>query len=67
MMGCSGCNDTGGASYNGHYVNPSTYEARGAAYMYAGRHDDALADYSLAIELDPKTPASGAVVCTPTP
>ena len=21
MMGCSGCNDTGGASYNGHYVN----------------------------------------------
>ena len=29
------------------------YEARGTAYMYAGRHDDALADYSLAIELDP--------------
>ena len=21
MMGCSGCNDTGGASYNRHYVN----------------------------------------------
>ena len=21
MMGCSGCNDTGGASYNIHYVN----------------------------------------------
>ena len=21
MMGCSGCNDTGGASYNCHYVN----------------------------------------------
>ena len=21
MMGCSGCNDTGGASYKGHYVN----------------------------------------------
>ena len=21
MMGCSGCNDTGGASYNSHYVN----------------------------------------------
>ena len=29
------------------------YEARGTAYMYAGQHDDALADYSLAIELDP--------------
>ena len=29
------------------------YEARGTAYMYCGRHDDALADYSLAIELDP--------------
>ena len=29
------------------------YEARGTAYMYAGRHDSALADYSLAIELDP--------------
>ena len=29
------------------------YEARGTAYMYAGRHDDALADYSHAIELDP--------------
>ena len=24
MMGCSGCNDTGGASYKGHYVNPPT-------------------------------------------
>ena len=23
MMGCSGCNDTGGASYNCHYVNHS--------------------------------------------
>ena len=21
MMGCSGCNDTGGTSYNCHYVN----------------------------------------------
>ena len=30
------------------------YEARGTAYMYAGRHDQALADYSLAIELDPE-------------
>ena len=29
------------------------YEARGTTYMYAGRHDDALADYSLAIELEP--------------
>ncbi len=29
------------------------YEARGTAYMYAGRHDEALADYSTAIELDP--------------
>ena len=29
------------------------YEARGTAYMYAGRHDDALADYSLAIEPGP--------------
>ena len=29
------------------------YEARGTAYMYAGQHDDALADYSFAIELDP--------------
>ena len=28
------------------------YEVRGTAYMYAGRHDDALADYSLAIELN---------------
>ena len=27
------------------------YEARGTAYMYAGRHDEALADYSTAIEL----------------
>ena len=32
------------------------YEARGTAYMYAGQHDDALADYSLAIELDPTNP-----------
>ncbi len=29
------------------------YEARGTAYMYAGRHDQALADYTRAIELDP--------------
>ena len=29
------------------------YEARGTAYMYAGRHDEALVDYSLAIGLDP--------------
>ena len=32
------------------------YEARGTAYMYAGRHDDPLADYSHAIELDPADP-----------
>ena len=25
MMGCSGCNDTGGASYKGHYVNPADW------------------------------------------
>ena len=30
------------------------YEARGTAYMYSGRHDEALADYSLAIELEPE-------------
>ena len=29
------------------------FEARGTAYMYAGRHDEALADYSRAIELEP--------------
>lgn len=29
------------------------YEARGTAYMYAGRHDAALADYTRAIELNP--------------
>ena len=29
------------------------YEARGTAYMYAGRHDEALADCSRAIELEP--------------
>ena len=29
------------------------YEPRGTAYMYAGQHDDTLADYSFAIELDP--------------
>ena len=29
------------------------YEARGTAYMYAGRHDDALAGYSHGVELDP--------------
>ena len=29
------------------------YEARGTAYMYAGKHDEALTDYSHAIELDP--------------
>ena len=28
-------------------------EARGTAYMYAGRHDQALADYTRAIELKP--------------
>ena len=28
MMGCSGCNDTGGASYKGHYVNrPAPWSA----------------------------------------
>ena len=32
------------------------YEARGTAYMYAGRHYDALADYSHAIEVDPNDP-----------
>ena len=26
MMGCSGCNDTGDASYKGHYVNRSLRE-----------------------------------------
>ena len=41
------------------------YEARGTAYIYAGQHDDALADYGHAIELDP-TPASGASEHTPT-
>ena len=30
------------------------YEARGTAYMYAGRHDNALADYGLPVELDPE-------------
>ena len=30
------------------------YGARGTAYMYACRHHDALADYSLAIELIPE-------------
>ncbi len=29
------------------------YEARGTAYMYGGRHDEALADYTTAIELEP--------------
>ena len=29
------------------------YEARGTAYMYAGRHDEALADYTTAIEIEP--------------
>ena len=29
------------------------YEARGTAYMYAGRHDQALEDYSTAIDLNP--------------
>ena len=28
MMGCSGCNDTGGASPKGHYVNHSVREIR---------------------------------------
>ena len=28
MMGCSGCNDTGGASYNSHYVNQSVRGSR---------------------------------------
>ena len=28
MMGCSGCNDTGGASYNYHYVNYSVRRFR---------------------------------------
>ena len=26
MMGCSGCNDTGGASYKGHYVNRAEHQ-----------------------------------------
>ena len=29
------------------------YEARGTAYMYAGRHDEALPDYTRAVELNP--------------
>ena len=29
------------------------YEARGTAYMYGGQHDEALADYSHGIELEP--------------
>ena len=29
------------------------YEARGTAYMYAGRHGQAIADYTTAIELEP--------------
>ncbi len=29
------------------------YEARGTAYMYGGRHDEAIADYITAIEQDP--------------
>lgn len=32
------------------------YEARGAAYMYAGRHNEALADYTRAIEIQPGDP-----------
>ena len=32
------------------------YEARGTAYMYAGQHDNALADYIHAIGLDPNNP-----------
>ena len=31
----------------------SLYEALGTAYMYAGRHDQALADYTRAVELNP--------------
>ena len=48
------------------------YEARGTPYMYAGRHDNALADYSLAIELEPNDPGhwrrhSHAHTIAPTP
>ena len=43
------------------------YEARGTAYMYDGQHDDALADYSHAIELEPATPDTGVAAPTPTP
>ena len=39
------------------------YEAKGTAYMYAGQHHGALADYSHAIELEP----TGAAAHTPTP
>ena len=48
------------------------YEAKGTAYMYAGQHDDALADHSHAIELDPTDPGlwcrrSHAHTIAPTP
>lgn len=47
------------------------YEARGTAYMYAGRHDNALADYSRD-RLDPNDPGlwrrrSHAHTIAPTP
>ena len=40
MMGCSGCNDTGGASYNCRYVNPPT---RGFSRMPKERRSRSLA------------------------
>ena len=48
------------------------YEARETTYMYSGRHDDILTDYSLAIELDPANAGlwrrrSHAHTITPTP
>ncbi len=33
------------------------YNARGTAHLYGMDHDDAIADYSRAIELDPKNPS----------
>lgn len=39
------------------YINaddPLTYNERGAAYSYLERYDDAIADYSRALRLDPK-------------
>lgn len=35
--------------------DPLTYNERGAAYSYLERYDDAIADYSRALRLDPKS------------